>query len=378
MSETSRELMPSIATRVIFFLAGTSVAAWAPLVPYAQNRLKVDDALLGFLLLCLGIGAVGCMPVCQRLVARYGCRPMVYSGAAMICIALPSLATVTDKVGMAIALLLFGAGLGFIDVSMNINAAQLEARTGRRLMSGFHGFFSVGGITGSLLGGTLLSVGVGPLGVAVAVVVAVVALVAAFARYIGSEGAQTGTKSALVLPQGVVVLMSGIALVSFLVEGAMLDWSAVYLTSVKSYDQDRAGFGYTAFSIAMTVGRLGGDHLVKHLGARLMITGGGIFAVLGLVASILFPTGNQAIFGFAITGLGCANIVPVLFAAAGRQKSMEPAQAISALTMLGYGGNLMGPAVVGFFSHALGLRMAFAILAALLLMAALVGRRIED
>ncbi len=370
--------MPSIATRVIFFLAGTSVAAWAPLVPYAQNRLKVDDALLGFLLLCLGIGAVGCMPVCQRLVARYGCRPMVYSGAAMICIALPSLATVTDKVGMAIALLLFGAGLGFIDVSMNINAAQLEARTGRRLMSGFHGFFSVGGITGSLLGGTLLSVGVGPLGVAVAVVVAVVALVAAFARYIGSEGAQTGTKSALVLPQGVVVLMSGIALVSFLVEGAMLDWSAVYLTSVKSYDQDRAGFGYTAFSIAMTVGRLGGDHLVKHLGARLMITGGGIFAVLGLVASILFPTGNQAIFGFAITGLGCANIVPVLFAAAGRQKSMEPAQAISALTMLGYGGNLMGPAVVGFFSHALGLRMAFAILAALLLMAALVGRRIED
>jgi predicted MFS family arabinose efflux permease len=369
--------MPSIATRVIFFLAGTSVAAWAPLVPYAQDRLKVDDALLGFLLLCLGIGAVGCMPICQRLVARYGCRAMVYSGAAMICIALPCLATVTDKVGMAIALLIFGAGLGFIDVSMNINAVQLEARTGRRLMSGFHGFFSVGGITGSLLGGTLLSVGVGPLGVAVAVVVAVVALVAAFARYIESEGAQTGTKSALVLPQGVVVLMSGIALVSFLVEGAMLDWSAVYLTSVKSYDQDRAGFGYTAFSIAMTVGRLGGDHLVKHLGARLMITGGGIFAVLGLVAAILFPTGNQAIFGFAITGLGCANIVPVLFAAAGRQKSMEPAQAISALTMLGYGGNLMGPAVVGFFSHALGLRMAFAILAALLLMAALVGRRIE-
>jgi MFS family permease len=365
------------AARASFFLAGVSVATWAPLVPYAKARLGADEAVFGFLLLFLGIGAVGCMPLCQRLVMRFGCRKVICTGATMVCMSLPLLATLSDMPAMAVTLLIFGAGLGFVDVAMNIQAAIIERQSGEQLMSGFHGFFSIGGIAGSFVGGSLLSVGANPFGVASVIVISIAALMYRYARYLEPEGPDQRKSSTLVLPQGVVVLMGTIAIGCFLVEGAMLDWSALFLTTVKSYAQNRAGFGYTAFALTMAVGRLLGDTLITRLGARLVIVSGGIVGAVGLLVAIITPTGSGAIIGFAVCGLGCANIVPILFAAAGRQKAMDPAAAISSMTTLGYGGNLVGPALVGFFAHAIGLRLSFALLAVLLLLAALGGRKIE-
>jgi MFS family permease len=365
------------ATRASFFLAGISVATWAPLVPYAKARLDVDEAVFGFLLLFLGTGAVGCMPLCQRLVVRFGCRKVICTGAMMICVSLPLLATLSDMPAMAITLLVFGAGLGFVDVAMNIQATIIERQSGEQLMSGFHGLFSVGGIAGSLLGGSLLSAGANPFGVAGVIVAVIAVLMYRYAPYLEPEGPNERKVSALVLPQGIVVLMGAIAIGCFLVEGAMLDWSALFLTSVKSYAQNRAGFGYTAFALTMAIGRLFGDMLITQFGARRVIVLGGIVGALGLCTAIVSPTGTGAIIGFSICGAGCANIVPILFAAAGRQKAMDPTSAISSMTTLGYGGNLVGPAAVGFFAHAIGLRLAFGLLGALLLLAAYGGRKIE-
>ncbi|WP_333975004.1 MFS transporter [Burkholderia cepacia] len=363
------------ATRAAFFVAGMSVAAWAPLVPYAKERLGVDDAKLGFLLLCLGVGSIGCMPLCQRLVARFGCRRMIVAGTAMIAGALPLLALMSTMGTMAAALLLFGAGMGIVDVTMNIHAMLVERDTRRRLMSGFHGLFSVGGIAGSLAGGALLSAGAPPLVVSLAVSAVVVALIALYGRRLRAD-AGGGSGAHFVLPQGIVVVMGAIALCVFLVEGAMLDWSALFLTTVKQYEQVRAGFGYTVFAIAMTSGRLLGDGLAHRLGAQTMIVAGGMLGALGLAVAIAAPSGVGAIVGFGLTGIGCANIVPLLFAAAGRQRAMEPSAAITALTTLGYGGNLAGPAAVGFFAHALGLAVSFALLAALLLAAGIAGLKV--
>jgi MFS family permease len=374
---TADEGKKRAATRASFFLAGISVATWAPLVPYAKARLNVDEAIFGFLLLFLGIGAVGCMPLCQRLVVRIGCRKVICTGAAMICASLPLLATLGDLPAMAVTLLVFGAGLGFVDVAMNIQATTIERESGQQLMSGFHGFFSVGGIAGSLLGGSLLSVGANPFGVAVAIVLVIAGLVYRYAGYLDPEGPNERKASTLVLPQGVVVLMGAIAVGCFLVEGAMLDWSALFLTSVKSYAQNRAGFGYTAFALTMAIGRLLGDTLIEKSGTSPVIFAGGILGAVGLGIAIASPTGTGAIIEFSICGAGCANIVPILFAAAGRQKAMDPTAAISSMTTLGYGGNLVGPAAVGFFAHAIGLRLAFALLAVLLLLAAFGGRKIE-
>lgn len=363
------------ATRAAFFVAGMSVAAWAPLVPYAKARLGVDDAKLGFLLLCLGIGSIGCMPLCQRLVARFGCRRMIGAGVAMIAVALPLLTLMSTMGTMAAALLMFGAGMGIVDVTMNIHAMLVERDTRRRLMSGFHGLFSVGGIAGSLAGGALLSLGAPPIAVSLAVSAMVVALIAFYGQRLRADaGGDSGAH--FVLPQGIVVLMGAIALCVFLVEGAMLDWSALFLTTVKQYEQVRAGFGYTVFAIAMTSGRLLGDGLAHRLGAQAMIVAGGILGALGLGIAIVVPSGVGAIVGFGLTGIGCANIVPLLFAVASRQRAMEPSAAITALTTLGYGGNLAGPAAVGFFAHALGLAASFALLAALLLAAGIAGLKV--
>ncbi|HEM7878067.1 MFS transporter [Burkholderia contaminans] len=363
------------ATRAAFFVAGMSVAAWAPLVPYAKERLGVDDAKLGFLLLCLGIGSIGCMPLCQRLVGRFGCRRMIGTGTAMIAIALPLLALMSTMGAMAAALLLFGAGMGMIDVTMNIHAMLVERDTRRRLMSGFHGLFSVGGIAGSMAGGALLSAGAPPIAVSLAVAAVAVALIAFYGRHLRADaGGGSGTR--FVLPQGIVAVMGAIALCVFLVEGAMLDWSALFLTGVKQYEQVRAGFGYTVFAIAMTSGRLLGDGLAHRFGAQAIIVAGGILGALGLVVAIAAPSGVSAIIGFGLTGIGCANIVPLLFAAAGRQRAMEPSAAITALSTLGYGGNLAGPAAVGFFAHSLGLAASFALLAALLLAAGIAGLKV--
>ena len=376
--ETANENNKRAATRASFFLAGISVATWAPLVPYAKARLDVDEAKFGFLLLFLGIGAIGCMPLCQRAVEQFGCRKVIGAGAAMICASLPLLATLSGMPAMAVTLLIFGAGLGFVDVAMNIQAALIERQSGEQLMSGFHGLFSVGGIAGSLVGGSLLSAGANPLGVAGAMVAVIAALMFRYARYLESAGPGERTASVLILPQGIVVLMGAIAIGCFLVEGAMLDWSALFLTSVKSYAQDRAGFGYTAFATTMAIGRLFGDMLITRLGSRVVIISGGIVGAVGMCIAIASPSGMSAIIGFAICGIGCANIVPILFASAGRQKAMDPSAAISSITTLGYGGNLVGPAVVGFFAHAIGLHLAFALLAVLLLLAAFGGRKIDS
>jgi MFS family permease len=376
--ETASDNKKRAATRVSFFLAGVSVATWAPLVPYAKARLDVDEAKFGFLLLFMGIGAVGCMPLCQRAVERFGCRKVIGAGAGMICASLPLLATLSGMPEMAITLLIFGAGLGFVDVAMNIQATLIERQSGEPLMSGFHGLFSVGGIAGSLAGGSLLSAGANPLGVAGAMVAVITMLMYRYVRYLEPAGRGERAASTLILPQGVVVLMGAIAIACFLVEGAMLDWSALFLTSVKSYTPDRAGFGYTVFAMTMAGGRLRGDVLIVRFGPRAVIVSGGILGAVGLSIAIACPSGTGAIIGFAVCGAGCANVVPILFAAAGRQTAMDPSSAISSITTLGYGGNLVGPAIVGFFAHAIGLHLAFALLAGLLLLAAYGGRKITS
>jgi MFS family permease len=357
---------------------GISLATWAPLVPYVKARLDVDEAIFGVLLLCVGIGAVGSMPLCQRLVVRFGCRKVICTGAAMICFSFPFLAILADVPAMAIALLVFGAGLGFVDVAMNIQGTIIERQSGESLMSGFHGLLSVGGIAGSLFGGALLSGGASPFGVAAMLVVVMVVVLLRCARHLDAEGPENGKTSALALPRGVVVLIGAIAVGSFLVEGAMLDWSALFLTSVKSYPTDRAGFGYFGFSLTMAIGRFFGDALITRFGARLVIFVGGVLGALGIFIAIFSPTGMGAIVGFAVCGAGCAYIVPILFAAAGRQKAMDPTVAISAITTLGYGGSLVGPAAIGFIANAIGLRPAFGLLATLLLFAAIAGRKINE
>ncbi|TXI25920.1 MAG: MFS transporter [Roseateles sp.] len=361
------------ATRLAFWVSGFGMACWAPLVPFAKQRLGVDDTTLGLLLLCLGLGSVAAMPVAGRLCVRHGSRPLVLGCGLGLAWVLPGLSLASSPWALGGVLVLFGALLGAMDVAMNVHAVAVEQAAGRPLMSGFHGCFSVGGFAGAGLMTLLLSHG-WPAPGATLGCAALMALGIALAwpRLLrGVQGAEADEVDApgpgFALPRGVVLLLACLAAISFLAEGAMLDWGALWLTESGLAASAQGGLGFIGFSLAMTLGRFGGDALTARIGDRRTLQAGGLLAFAGLVLLLSAPVLVLALAGFVLIGLGASNVVPVLFRRAGAQPQMPPALAIAAVTTLGYAGILLGPALIGWVSGALGLRVAFGLLALLLL-----------
>ena len=341
------------------------MACWAPLVPYAKARLAIDDAGLGLLLLCVGIGSIVAMPLTGMLATRLGSKPMILAGGLGLAGLLPLLSVVTPVWGMAATLLAFGASLGTIDVAMNIHAVEVERAADRPLMSGFHGWFSIGGFAGSGGMTLLLSLGFGQAVTALAsTLLTSIVLGIAAPKLLRTRPEPGGASFAL--PRGIVLLLAALATVTFLVEGAILDWSALLVTQRGLVAAAQGGLGYMLFSIAMTLGRLGGDAVVARSSRRRVLVAGGVLAVAGFVMLLAAPVAAIALSGFLLIGLGASNIVPILFSAAGRQTAMPSTLAVAAITTTGYTGILAGPALVGFIAQALGLPAAFWALAGLL------------
>ncbi len=354
-----------LATRLSFLVAGFGLACWAPLVPFAKERLGVDDAVLGLLLLSLGIGSVVAMLATGVLTARYGSKPIIIAGGVGLALALPLLALAGTPVTLAMALLAFGAALGSIDVAMNIHAVEVERAAREPLMSGFHALFSIGGFAGSAVMTALLSFRLGPLACTlICSALMLMAMALASPRLLRRAQAQEGPL--FVLPHGIVLLLALLAAITFLIEGAMLDWGALLVIGERLVSEAQGGIGYIVFSIAMTAGRLGGDAVVARIGDRATLVGGSLLAVAGLAVLLLAPTAGVAIAGFLLIGLGASNLVPVLFRRAARQTAMPTGLAVASITTAGYAGVLVGPAGIGFVAHAVGLPTAFWMLAMLM------------
>ncbi len=382
-SHHSREQPPpqpgiaaQVATRIAFLIAGIGTASWAPLVPYAKQRLGTGEGGLGLLLLCLGAGSLAAMPLAGALATRFGCRRVIGVTALCIVAALAGLATASSPTSLALALLLFGAGVGGIDVAMNIQAVIVEAASGRHMMSGFHGLFSAGGIAGAAGVSLLLWIGASPLGASLCIDLVILALLLVCRRHLLPYGSQ-GHSPIFALPRGAVLFVGCLCFISFLAEGAMLDWSAVFLTTVRSVDPAHSGLGYAVFAIAMTAGRLSGDRFVPLLGKRKLLFLGGLCAASGLLLLVLAPWPLAAFAGFGIVGIGAANIVPVLYSTLESQRVMPPNLAVAGVTTLGYLGILAGPALIGLIAHAASLPAAFLVIAAMLLGLAASARLIK-
>jgi predicted MFS family arabinose efflux permease len=362
-----------LSTRIAFLIAGFGMAAWAPLVPFAKARVGVDEGVLGLLLLCLGIGSIVTMPLAGALAARLGCRLVIIVSTLLLCLALPLLASVSSLPLLVAALLVFGAGIGAIDVSMNIQAIIVERASGRPMMSGFHGLFSLGGIAGAASIAALLGDGATPLTATLVVIAGIaVALTIAAPDLLPYGGRNEGPFFAF--PRGIVLFIGVLCFIAFMTEGAVLDWSAVFLTSVRGMEPSYAGLGYAAFALTMTIGRLAGDRIVQRFGGTNIIIFGGLCAAAGFALSTLDLTWQVALLGYALVGVGCSNIVPILFTSVGRQTVMPENVAVPAITTLGYAGILAGPAAIGFVGHAASLSAAFLIVALLLLGVAACGR----
>lgn len=361
------------ATRAAFLIPGLAAAVWAPLVPFAKTRAGMDDAILGLVLLCPGAGSLLAMPIAGLLASRQGCRRVMVATTLVMCATLPLLALADSPMTLGLMLFVFGAGMGAMDCAMNIQAVVVERESGRAMMSGFHAFYSIGGFAGSALMTALLSGGLGPAGASSVSTIAMLIVGAVSVWYWRSERVLQGGVM-FAWPHGAVILMGSFTFVLFLAEGAIMDWGAVFLTDVRQVAHSEAGSGFVAFSLTMTIARLLGDRLVQRLGRFRIIVLGAICAAAGILLATWVPHWQVTLLGFALVGVGCANIVPALFSMAGQQRVMPEGLAIAAVTTLGYAGILVGPALIGFMAHATSLAIAFACIAAALLGVAIGAR----
>lgn len=363
------------ATRIIFFISGIGMATWAPLVPFAKARAQMNDGMLGLLLLCLGAGSIIAMPLAGALAAKLGCRTVITASALVAALALPLLTSLSSLPGLMASLMMFGAGLGALDVSMNIHAIIVERASGRMMMSGFHGLFSLGGIVGAAGVATLLAAGLTPIAAVMGVLGLIAVALATSVPFLLPYGS-AGDGPPFAIPRGVVLGFGLICFIVFMMEGAVLDWSAIFLSSHHGMAPERAGLGYAAFACTMTLGRLTGDRIVQRLGGAKVVLLGGLCAAAGVLVT-LAPFWPVALGGYALIGAGCSNIVPVMFSAAGRQTVMPENVAVPAITTLGYAGILVGPAAIGFIAQLSSLSTAFVMMTVLLIGVAVSGRLIR-
>jgi predicted MFS family arabinose efflux permease len=352
-----------LATRLLFLVAGFGYSCWAPLVPFTKQRLGIDEHVLGLLLLCIGCGSIVAMAVTGPLGARYGNRAVLIGSGCGFAAVLACLPAAGSIAALGLVLAAFGATLGALDVAMNVHAVEVERASSRPLMSGFHALFSIGGFAGSAFMTFLLSRHVATqTGTLVCAGLMAAAMALAAPRLLRDSGRRAGPL--FVVPRGLVLVIALLACITFLVEGALLDWGALLITERGLVAVAEGGIGYMLFSVAMTAGRLGGDAIAARIGDRRTLLGGGLVALAGFAVLLGAGSAVIALSGFVLIGLGCSNIVPVLFRRAAAQTAMPPGLAVAAISTTGYAGILAGPAGIGFIAKAAGLPVAFWILAA--------------
>lgn len=362
----------------LFTANGFLMGAWAPQIPLLLTRHNITETTLGLLILCLGLGAVGAMLFSGRLIGTHGSRriAVVFAWCAV-----PSLALVVAAPNLWILaplMALMGAVIGCMDVAMNANAVLVERRMGRPIMSASHGFWSLGGFFGGAAGSFVIAHFGAGVQAALATLIAA-GLVGWAMRGLLRDTPEPRTKDA---PKQVLIardlglwILGAMALFSMVPEGAVLDWAAIYLSKELGAPMVQSGLGFAFFAGAMAVMRFAGDRVRSRFGAVKTLRLSGLIGAAGLLVAGLATTGPLAIIGFAIAGLGVANMIPILFSAAGNRPGLPQGVGISSVTMVGYAGILIAPSAIGFTGEHIGFRATYLTIALILGVVAMMADR---
>lgn len=352
-----------IAVSTTFMLNGFVIGSWAPAIPIFKDKHNLAESELGLMILAIGIGSLVTMPITGGIIARRGSTG-VLKVAAWACTILMTLALLSPTLPLAVAALLaFGGGLGSMDVSMNANAARVESVHERTIMSSCHGFWSLGAFFGVVFGGTLLGL-IGLPGQAIGIAVVMILVTSLALPYLMSDEVERGEgieKPKLSLPKSLTIYLIALtAFAGFTAEGTVLDWAALYLRDEREVPAWMAGYAFAAFSAMMALVRFAGDPVRTRLGDLLTFRLCAIIATIGFLIAGLSPFLVGSLIGFAIAGLGLANIVPIGFAAADRVPGIPRGIGISLATFFGYAGILVAPPLIGFAAEAVSYSTIFA------------------
>jgi predicted MFS family arabinose efflux permease len=355
------------AVAAIFCVNGFLTGSWAPQIPVFLTRLGISEFTLGLLILVFGAGAVSAMAWAGHLIARHGSQQVVRIFAVTGSFGLVLVALAPNVPLAAVTMYLFGGMIGAMDVAMNANAVTVEKKLTRAIMSSSHGFWSLGGFVGGGLGGIAIQ-NYGHLAHAVVVTVIAVVVVALALRHVVADlpVAQEHRKFSLPRKPG-VYLVGLMALLSMNSEGAVLDWAALYLRQELGADIATAGFAFAGFAGAMAIMRFMGDGVRNRLGAVKTFRISSLVAAAGMLIAGFSPWPWLAIAAFAFCGLGIANMVPILFSAAGNQPGVPSGAGMSVVTLMGYSGILVAPSVIGFVGERVGFSPVFVAVSGLLL-----------
>lgn len=367
-----------LAVATIFCLNGLALANWIARIPDVKQQLSLSDQRLGLVLLCVAAGALVSQPTVGWLIGRVGSRRMTIVMLIGFCLSviLPGLAV--DMLSLMAALFVFGACNGGLDVAMNAQAALVEQGYGRPIMSSFHGLWSIGGLVGATLGGLIATQGVSVrahlLGVAI---IAVIIAVLATRWLVVDDHMRHEAGPSFALPPRALVLLGLIAFGVLFCEGAIADWSAVYLRESLRSTPAVAATGYAVFSLLMAAGRLTGDALALRLGPAWVVRGGGALVALGIAVAVVSDVPAIAIMGFGLIGAGLACSFPLILSAASRTPGVSANTAIAAMATVGYTGFLIGPPLIGTVAEVVTLRGALGLLALVGVLVAVFGRAVE-
>jgi fucose permease len=349
---TPRRLLAAAwALRIQFFVSGALFATWGVHVPTVKAHYGIGEQALALAMLASGVGALLALTQAGRVIGRFGPRGVAGLTGLLCASGVSLLLTPSVYGGLVGILLLFGATASLFDVAINAEATEIEHLAGRPLMSGFHAMFSLGGMVGAGVGSLLPLLGWTPgTHLATACGVAVLLILGACAAMLKMRAAG-GEKQPMSLPRGVLALIGTLAALGLIAEGAMYDWSVLFMKQERGSSASVSALGYASFSLAMALGRFAGDWVRARVAPVPLMVASGLMAASGMALALLVPVEQAGLLGFALVGLGLSNVVPVLFSAAAKVPGVSAAHGIAAVSSLGYLGMMAGPPLIGMVAE---------------------------
>jgi predicted MFS family arabinose efflux permease len=364
-------MSPRLATFLVFSVNGAMIGTWVAHIPWLQDQLGISKATLGLCLLCMAAGAVVSMPLTGLILDRRPSASVARWSALVFCLLLPFPLLATSPAMLAAILFVFGASNGAMDVAMNAHGVAVQERLGRPVMSSFHGGWSVGGFVAAGVVAVAAAAGVDPRIESLIVGVCLWLLTLWITRRLGTGSTRSSAGRGFALPTRPVLLIGGLCFLVMLAEGAIGDWSGVYLKHDTGASTAAAAVAFTGFSLGMAIARLGGDFVNTRIGAGRLLRSGTALVAVALGAALLIGHTVPAVIGFVFCGLGIANAVPLLFSAAGRID--PPGPSLAAAFTVGYTGFIVGPPVIGLVSDQAGLPQTLALLILALVAVSILG-----
>lgn len=362
-----------LSTYIGYIILGLAFGLWAMLVPFVKDRLMVDKAQLGMLLLLIATGAVISMFFTGLTAAKIGCRKTVVISTILVIICLPVLSVSSNIYLTGLFMLLFGMGLGMLDVTLNIQGAIVEESMKKHLMAGFHSMYSFGVFFGILIITYLLkfvSSSYAAFIISGIIFILLIAIIPALLSYGGDK-----PQKIFIKPTRILFVLGMICFIAFVAEGVILDWSALFMREVRNIQPEYAGYSFSLFYITMGIFRFIGDKTAEKFSTKSILFASSITAIAGLIIMLYVPYNAASFIGFTLAGAGLANMVPVTISAAGKYRGNMPLSiAVSAVATVGYFGTLIGPSVMGFVSEHTNLTIAFSLIGVLLFIITILSR----